>query len=449
MSTIKDRPLVILGYPKIDHEKDYVYFWMPFSLLTVARAVRETSDIDVVLFDGNQRSIQEWETLVKSEAPRTLFVGLSIMTGGGQIAHALAMARIAQDNVDAPLVMGGPHVNVLPEQTADHPLVDVVLTGPGQTSAPAFAQAMLGKMKLKDVPGLVRRSPFGHEFGPANPPKTTSLGSYPWDLLDVERYVRADPTVAPRTLNYVSSQGCVYQCKFCYELTYERKWSAQRADSLVDDIRQLAGAFGVSGIKFYDADWFINLRRAEEFCDAIIAGGPELRWAASINPNDVRKARKHRPNLLNKVAKSGCSRLLMGVESGSDRVLAEIVNKEITSTEILDVAREIADNGIMGSYTFIVGFPGESETEVDETYHFLDKLRQIKPMPETRVHLFAPYPGTPLYQRARELGFVPPTSLEQWSAFDYYDSQTPWTSQETVRRARENTHMVLNPKAAA
>ena len=65
----KCRPLVILGYPKIDHEKDYVYFWMPFSLLTVARALRETSDVDVVLFDGNQRSIQEWETLVKSEAP--------------------------------------------------------------------------------------------------------------------------------------------------------------------------------------------------------------------------------------------------------------------------------------------------------------------------------------------------------------------------------------------
>lgn len=443
------RPLVILGYPKIDHEKDYVYFWMPFSLLTVARSLREIEDVDVVLFDGNQQSIHEWETLVKSEGYRALFVGLSIMTGGGQIAHALTMAQIVKDNITAPVVLGGPHVNVLPEQTADHGLVDVVLTGPGQTSVSALAHALLGRRDMRDVPGLVRRSPFGYERGPANPPKATMLGSYPWDLLDVKRYIRNDPTVASRTLNYVSSQGCIYQCRFCYELTYDRKWSSQPTDSLVEDVRRLASTFDINGIKFYDADWFINLRRSEEFCDALIADGPDLRWAASINPNDIRKARRLRPDLLKKVAKSGCSRLLMGVESGSDRVLAEIVNKEITSAEIFDVAREIADNGIMGSYTFIVGFPGETDAEVDETYCFLDRLRSITPTPETRVHLFAPYPGTPLYERARQLGFAPPTSLEQWSRFDYYDSQTPWTSQETVRRARQNTHMILNPKVAA
>jgi len=135
----------------------------------------------------------------------------------------------------------------------------------------------------------------------------------------------------------------------------------------------------------------------------------------------------------------------MGVESGSDRVLREIVQKEITRAEILDVAKDIANHGILGSYTFIVGFPGETESEQDETYRFIEELRKLQPQPETRVHVFAPYPGTPLYEAAIEHGFKPPTSLEAWSSYDYYDSQTPWTSDATVARARRGTQMRLSP----
>ncbi len=97
----------------------------------------------------------------------------------------------------------------------------------------------------------------------------------------------------------------------------------------------------------------------------------------------------------------------MGMESGNDRVLKDVVKKQITRERLLDVAQEIADNGILGSYTFIVGFPGESETEMEDTYSLIDELRGLSPTPETRVHLFAPYPGTGLYDKARTPTAVP------------------------------------------
>jgi radical SAM superfamily enzyme YgiQ (UPF0313 family) len=285
--------------------------------------------------------------------------------------------------------------------------------------------------------------------GPDNPPRTQRLGGYPWELLPVDNYLRDDPTVADRTLNYVSSQGCVYKCRFCYELTYNRKYSAIDAESLLNEIEALKARFSITGVKFYDADWFVNLRRAAAFCRGLIKRNMQLRWAASINPNDVLKARRLEPDLMRLLGESGCTRLLMGVESGSDRVLNEIVEKEITRAQILDVTGEIARHGIMGSYTFIVGFPGETEAEQEETYALIAQLRSLHPQPETRVHLFAPYPGTPLYEKALSHGFTPPPSLEEWARYDYYESQTPWTSAETVTRARSNTHMRLSPKASA
>lgn len=441
------RPLVILVYPKVDHEKDYVYFWMPFSLLTIAKPLLEDGRFDVLLFDGNQHGPEAWGALLDEHLERAVAIGVSVMTGGGQIGHALAMVRAAKERPGCPpVVFGGPHVSVLPEQTARHELVDAVLTGPGQNSMLPFLDSLLGRLRRAEVPGLITRLASGELLrGPVNPPRTGLLGAYPWHLLDVADYLRDDPTVASRTLNYVSSQGCVYSCRFCFELTYQRKYSAMQADVLMADVCDLHARFGINGVKFYDADWFVNLKRAIGFCEGLIERDLGLKWAASINPNDILKARRAKLGLLDKVAASGCSRLLMGVESGSDRVLADIVQKDVTRTQILDVAREIADAGILGSYTFIVGFPGEGEAEQEQTYSLIEELRGLDPKPETRVHLFAPYPGTPLYDEALAYGFTPPEDLEGWSDFDYYTSLTPWTDQATAERAREQTRMRLAP----
>jgi radical SAM superfamily enzyme YgiQ (UPF0313 family) len=441
-----EKPLVILAYPKINHEKNYVYFWMPFSILAIAKVLIDEDIADVVLFDGNQQGLIAWQELLDSYADQAAFIGLSIMTGGGQIGHALEMAKIAKERNHCPLlVFGGPHVNVLPDQTLEHPLVDAVLQGVGQTSVPALVRALTGDYHLDNVPGLSMKVDNQRLQGPPNSPRSLQLGGYPWHLLDVQKYVRDDPTIAPRTLNYVSSQGCIYKCQFCYELTYQRKYSKMSAELMLNDIEDLKSRYNISGIKFYDADWFVDLNRAAAFSKGLLERDLKIAWAASINPNDILRARRVQPQLMKNLAKSQCTRLLMGVESGSDRVLEEIVKKEVNRTQILDVAQEIADQGMLGSYTFIIGFPGETQQEQEETFSLIEELWSLDPIPETRVHLFAPYPGTPLFEAAVEQGFKAPAHLEGWSSYDYYDSQTPWTTSEMVKAASAFTKMRLSP----
>jgi len=441
--------MVILCYPKIDHEKNYVYFWMPYSLLFVAKPLIEQG-IPVLLFDGNLKGEKEWIELLDEHIGNVLMIGFSIMTGGGQIGHALHLAGLARGTMpDVPLVFGGPHVNVLPEQTLQHPLVDFVLTGPGQTSMLAFVNAFNGKFYLADVPGLIMLDAQKIERGPNNPAKVEQLGSYPWDFIDVNSYIRDDPTVASRTLNYISSQGCIYKCRFCYELSYQRRYSKIPAGSLHRDIRHLAKKYEINGIKFYDAAFFINARQTCEFVRLLLSEGPDIKWAASINPKDVLRLKKRDPNIFTDMGSSGCTRLLMGVESGSNRVLQHIVDKEITREEIFDAARYIAAHGILGSYTFIIGFPGETESEKTETYEFIEQLRTLDPKPEIRVHIFAPYPGTPLFDEAVKYGYAAPLTLAEWSHYDYYESQTPWTKDGAAAIAREKTEMRLTPATNA
>ncbi len=173
------RPLVILVYPKIDHEKNYVYFWMPFALLTLAKPLMESGMVDVVLFDGNQQDSAAWEQLLDEELERTVCIGVSIMTGGGQIGHALDLVASAKARAHCPpVVFGGPHVNVLAEQTAAHPLVDAVLQGPGQNSMTAYVASLLGRTRRRDVPGLIAHRCGQTLKGPVNPPRTGAMGAY-------------------------------------------------------------------------------------------------------------------------------------------------------------------------------------------------------------------------------------------------------------------------------
>ena len=102
------------------------------------------------------------------------------MTGGGQIRHALNMVREAKRRAGCPsVVFGGPHVNVLGEQTAAHELVDMALVGPGQRSMPELVRCLLGSGRLDQVPGLLMTSGGHLVKGPMNTPRTEMMARYP------------------------------------------------------------------------------------------------------------------------------------------------------------------------------------------------------------------------------------------------------------------------------
>ena len=429
---------IILVYPRIQFEANYPCSWLPFSILAIASSLPKDK-FNIIIFDENRKTTLDFESLLKSiEDP--LCIGFSIMTGGGQINSALTLAAIAKRTFpNGVTVFGGPHVNVLPEETLKHPLVDFVLSGPGQTSFSKFVEALDGRVDFEMVPGLFTYQGKNLICGKSNELTQSTLVPYDFNYINVGDYIQYDSTIAERTVNYISTQGCAYKCRFCYETNYKRKYGKLPRNTVVCDLERFISHFKVNGIKFYDADWFIDSNRAEYLIDVLTR--LDVSWAASIHPKDILRAINRGNPLLEKLSTSRCKRLLMGVESGNDRVLSEIVNKGVTKEEMLFVAKEIAKYGILGSYTFIVGFPGETHNEQEETFDFIKNLWTLSPRPETKVHIYVPYPGTPLYDEALTQGFVPPRELSGWSNFDYYKAQTPWADMSLEQRVADFTSM--------
>lgn len=120
----------------------------------------------------------------------------------------------------------------------------------------------------------------------------------------------------------------------------------------------------------------------------------------------------------------------------------EVIRKRTKAEDYLLIAKAIADYGILGSYTFMVGFPGETRAEYEETFALVRKLWELNVPLETKIHIYLPYPGTPLFEQAIALGHKPPDQLEGWSDYNYYKAMTPWTDAALENDLAAYTRMI-------
>jgi len=428
---------IIFVYAKIEFSDNYPCSWIPYSMLSLASSL-DLHDWEVVVFDGNRKDKEEFNKILVHIKPSV--VAFSIMTGGGQIKNALELASIVK-NYDASIinVFGGPHVNILPVQTLKHLLVDVVVVGLGQGIIKDLLRAIISRTDMSNLPGVYYKYK-GKIYLGQEPKPLSSLTQYNFDLINVHDYIQYDRTISDKTINYIASQGCIYDCRFCYEYIYKKKYYKMPIDFIKRDLMFFDNN-NITGVKFYDANFFVDFNHAVNISE--ILKSHNLKWAASIHPKNILKSENGRVNLLLKnLQKSNCQRLLMGIESGSDRILAETIRKRANKNEMVYAAKRIAEYGILGSYTFMIGFPDETPEERKETFDFIESLWKITPRPETNIHIYLPYPGTPLYKEALEMGFIPPNSLEGWSYFSYYKAMTPWISNELEEEVKNFTSLI-------
>jgi len=421
---VSDRPVVLLFHPRTLHERTYRFYTVPYSVLSAASQLDEDR-FEVVVVDDNVVQSEPADVLAPYLG-RLRLVGISAMVGG-QLSGGLALARAVRDLAPGvPVVWGGAAAGTIGELMLRHPLIDHIVRGEGQDAMHALAEATVAGRPFADAPGLVSLTADGQVVaGPDAPAAFGEMGGFRrlYHLVDLDHYVNDDVHIGRRTLSYQSALGCRANCGFCAEvLLWGRKPRALPVDVVLDDLHHLVDAHAVDGVKFYDAEFFYADReRALEIVRRIHAE-LDIRWGAAVHPANLDRLTDDELDLL---AASGASRFLVGAETA---VAAEqaLIRKRVDPDAILRNARRCADRGIHVCFTFVTGYPGSPCSAIDATLEFAEQLASISQLHEVKVHLYLPYPGTPLFPRAVEAGFVPPDTVEGWSNLDYYERTTPW-----------------------
>jgi hypothetical protein len=113
--------------------------------------------------------------------------------------------------------------------------------------------------------------------------------------------------------------------------------------------------------------------------------------------------------LLHELAEAGCSQITYGVESGSERIRREVMRRPVTNDRFRDVFRWTREAGIMLTANFMLGLPGETREDLQQTLDLAEELDVL----DFGYFVFYPYPGTHLFRVCVDAGYLPADYLQR------------------------------------
>lgn len=403
---------------------------LPVGLLAVATPL-DAAGYHVNILD--QQVCANWKQLLKAELKKNpVCVGITCMTGP-QIHYALEASRIVRQYSTRPVIWGGNHPSLLPKQTLENENIDIVVQGEGEETMLELVQTLANGSALSQIKGIWYKDGQRIRSNPVRP--FIDLNDQPplaYHLLDVEKYVDDD-----KVLRTFTSRGCPLRCAFCYNRSFNlKRWRALSADKTVERLKRLVETYDVEGFSFHDDNFFVSVTRAWDILETIILEElPVGLWKLDITPQTFLSLDD---DFLELLYRSGCVKINIGLETGSERIL-RLLHKETTVADMHTINKRLKKSGITPKYTFMMGYPTETEAELEQTISLI--LQLIKDNSEilTSLHIYTPLPGTELFDLAIEHGFKPPKSLEGWIRFNYRTVNLPWLS-EDLRRLVKMLH---------
>lgn len=386
----------------------------PLGLCSVAAAARSKGH-EVRIFDAQIPGLSNEGVVDAVIEWGTRYVGITATTDIALLAGELAGA-IKSRNPRARVILGGPHISALPEETLrSFPGVDFGVVGEGEETLRDLVGVLESGGDPADVPGLVHRPQGRIEI---TPPRgfIKDLDVLPlpaWDLLpDLGRSYR--PTVANvkslPAASLVTSRGCPGKCAFCDTRVFGSSYRMHSARYVLDAIRHLKQRYGIRGICFYDDVFTIFKSRLGEICAGLREPSSRVDWScqAMVNAVDFETMRMMR--------NAGCWKISFGIESGSEEVL-RLMRKNLRLDRARQAISDAKRAGLQVEGYFIVGFFGETA----ETLRATERFIMESDLDLAILSYFIPFPGSPAYAQVREYGSFD----EDWDNMNALDPDRP------------------------
>ena len=410
----------------------------PFGLLTIAAPLqKEGYNIKII----DQRTDANWKSTLAQELKKDpLCIAVSAISGT-QIAFGLDASKFVRKfNKDLPIIWGGTHATILPEQTLENENIDIVVHGEGDITFSELVKALEKNQPLHNIKGLFLKDKNGKITSTGERPlmDMEQMLPTPWELINVPDYIYKDFYMrdVERTMDVgQTSRGCPFKCGYCCSSHIRKVWrpmSAKKsAERIINDVRR----FNLDSIWIRDDNFFVDMKRATEICKTLIKEKVDIKWYSSGTRADAIMRMTH--DEITTIKKAGSEVFKIGAESGSPRVL-KLINKQATVEDTINANKKAKKYDIIPAFSFIGGFPTETYDELMQTIDCMIKLKKDNPAAQIEsMCIYTAYPGTLLYPLAIEYGLKPPQKLEEWATWGFHDfneQRNPWLNSNERRR---------------
>ncbi len=307
---------------------------------------------------------------------------------------------------DIILVTGGTHPSFLPEKTLADTDVDIVVLGEGELGLRQIIEAVNQVDGLDGIDGIAYRK-SGEIVVHPRTSWIEDLDTLPFparDLLPLDKYFEAKKPMAyhwrkARNMPIISSRGCPRSCSFCSSWRHwGRRFRKRSADNVLAEIKHLKADFGIQELKWQDDNLTADRARAVDIFTKMIDRGLAMPWNT---PNGIAIWTLDE-ELIRLMKKSGCFEISLAVESGDPETFRRFVGKPFKLEKALEVSRLARKYRIATVGYFIIGFPGETFAQIQQSMKFALKLKVDYLSP----FIYIPIPGSKLWEECLSTGLI-------------------------------------------
>ncbi len=413
-------------------EQEIMRPYPPLGLLYLS-AWLDKHGVENAVFDTTFSTKKALKDYLLQHRPHIVALYANLMTKLNVLEIA-AFIRSEAALKDALIVMGGPDVT---HNTADYLAngADLIVIGEGEQTMLEIclsAQSAGPGQAIEHfshVNGIAFRQPDGLVFKTPPREKLRNIDDLPFPnrrKIDLQQYLDAWKKAHGHSAVSISTQrGCPYTCRWCSTAVYGQSYRRRSPRQVVDEIVFLQQNYDFNLIWFVDDVFTVSHKWLGEFRDEL------QRRAVQVRFECITRADRMSLEVIEILRSSGCFRIWIGAESGSQRII-DAMDRRVDVQQVRTMIQSTRQAGIQAGTFIMLGYPGETEADIRDT---VEHLKAANPDLFT-ITIAYPIKGTGLYEEVQSIG----TNTLQWAESTdrdidfqrsyprrYYDYAVRWT----------------------
>jgi radical SAM superfamily enzyme YgiQ (UPF0313 family) len=364
----------------------------PLGILYLA-AYLEKRGLSAEVFDSTFSSRAALERHLVASRPDVVGIYTNLMTKLN-VLRLVRFIRAEPALRETRIVLGGPEVTHHADKFLEHG-ADVIVVGEGEETMQAlvshWSSGERAPEALAAIEGLVFRDGAGQVVRTAPRALLRSLDELPMpkrEAVDLRPYLDAWRAAHGENAISVSTmRGCPYSCRWCSRAVYGESYRRRSPGLVVDEIEAVVDRYHPDTLWFVDDVFTINHRWLAELTAEL------ERRAVRVRYECITRADRLDERSVDLLRRSGCHRVWIGAESGSQKVL-DAMDRRVTVERVRDMIQLSKKHGIETGTFIMLGYPGETEADIDAT---IEHLKRADPDQFT-ITVAYPIKGTPYYE---------------------------------------------------
>jgi radical SAM superfamily enzyme YgiQ (UPF0313 family) len=330
-------------------------------------------------------------------------IGFSVLTFNFDFSSRLA--GLIKESFDIPIIFGGMHPTLSPDETIQNENVDMICIGEGEQTLLELVERMESGKNIRKIQGLWIKEK-GEIFRNPVRPLCTDLDKLPFP--DRELFDKRHLT-SFMGMPFLTARGCPFQCAYCQNhllqklYNYKNYVRFRNIDNVLDEMEFFKKRYNPEFLQIMDDTFTIRKDRVMEFCKKY-SDRIGMPFSCFANPSTMDR------EMFVALKEAGCSSIGMGIEHGNDDIRINLMKRPFGRDKLIAAFSISKEVGIKTNAFNMLGLPNETRAKIFDSIRFNRLCKADTSQPS----IFYPFPATELLEICMKNGYLSDRKIDNY-----------------------------------